>query len=155
MTSRPWNTGEVKVLRMFAALGAAGVAQLLERSVSSVESQARSLGVSMVATGDDIDLTMAPGAVLERIREAATLNVCPVCGMRLANVKATGLCRVCHLDQLIALRESQLQEVARVKRLTKLRQDKRRLRICEACYKDFYPRPASKATKCFDCGGGE
>lgn len=155
MTNRPWNTGEIKVLRIYAALGASGIAQLLERSISSVESKARELRVSLVATGDDFDLTLAPDVMLQRISEAPDLNICPLCGTRLATIKATGMCRVCHLDQLIALRETQLAELTRVKRLTKLRQDKRRLRICDGCFRDFYPRPDSKATKCADCGGAE
>lgn len=155
MTPRPWNMGEVKILRTFAGLGAEAVATLLERSIGSVEAKAKELRVSLVVTGEDIDVTLTPTQILARLREVPDLQICPLCGMRLATMKATGMCRPCHLDQLIALRETQLAEAIRQRKLTSLRQNKHRLRICEACDRPFYPRPESKTARCAECGGGE
>jgi hypothetical protein len=70
-------------------------------------------------------------------------------------MKATGMCRTCHLDQLIVLRETQLTEAIRERKLTSLRQNKHRLRICVICDRPFFPRPTSKAIKCEMCGGTE
>ena len=151
MTSRPWNTGELKVLRLYAALGAADVAKLLERSLGSVEAKARELQVSLAATGEDIELAWTTDFLLERLRRSVGLEVCPICGQRLAIMRNTGVCRVCHLDQLIHLREVQLQELARERKLTKLRQDKRRLRICDGCGDAYFPRVAAKAGLCQKC----
>ena len=155
MSSRPWTTGELQVLRRFAGLGAASIASLLERSVSSIEGKARDLHVSLVITNEDIDVSAATARLLQRIRETPGLQICPMCGKRLATMRHTGMCRCCHLEQLIALRETQLAEEIRLRKLTKLRQDKRRLRICEGCGDAFYPRPTSAATRCIDCGGTE
>lgn len=153
MSLRPWNTGELKVLREFAGLGARGVAQLLERSEKSVQAKARELRISLVATGEVISVHGAEVKILERIRKAPELEICPLCGTRLANMKSTGICRVCHLDQLITLREVQMLETARERKLTKLRQEKRRLRVCATCGRPFFPRVGSTATTCADCEG--
>ena len=152
--SRAWNTGELKVLRLFGELGADSVALLLERSVGSVQAKARELKVSLVATGNDVSIEGAGMKLLQRIRETPGLTICPLCGQRLATMKSTGICRVCHLDQLITLREVQLLETARERRLTQLRQEKRRLRVCAKCGRPFFPRVGSEASACGDCGGG-
>lgn len=153
MTQRAWNTGEIKVLRLYAGLGSAVLAELLERSRGSIESKAKELRVSLVVTGEDFDIRQASSKLLDRIRQAPDLHVCPLCGLRLANIKATGICRVCHLDQLISLREVQLLETARERKLTKLRQEKRRLRVCDTCGRPFFPRVGSTAATCNDCEG--
>lgn len=153
MTQRPWNTGEIRVLKTYASLGARGVAQLLERTESSVQAKAKELRVSLITTGEDINIEGVDVKILARIRQAADLNICPLCGQRLANMKSTGICRVCHLDQLITLREVQMLETARERKLTKLRQEKRRLRVCAYCGKPFFPRVGSTATHCQECEG--
>lgn len=153
MTPRPWHTGELKVLRIYAPLGSDVLAQLLERSKSSIEGKARELKISLQVTGEDINVSNAGVKILARIRQAPDLNICPLCGVRLATMKATGICRVCHLDQLITLREVQMLEVARERKLTKLRQDKRRLRVCDSCGRPFFPRVGSDASTCADCDG--
>lgn len=153
--SRAWNTGELKVLRMFSELGAEQVALLLDRSVGSVQSKAKELRVSLITTGNDVNVEGAGLKLLQRIRETPGLTICPLCGQRLATMKATGICRVCHLDQLITLREVQLLETARERRLTQLRQEKRRLRVCAKCGRPFFPRVGSEAAACGDCGGGQ
>lgn len=109
----------------------------------------------MKITGEDIDVSVITEKILARIREIPDLNICPVCGKRLATMKRTGICRPCHLDALIALRETQLAEEVRLRRLQKLRQDKARLRICPKCYSDYYPRAGSRMTRCENCGGRE
>lgn len=155
MSARPWTTGELQVMRIYAGLGVNSVALLLERSVTSVESKARELRVSLQITNEDIDVSTAPGRLLVRLREAVGLQICPMCGKRLATMRETGMCRCCHLDQLITLRETQLAEEVRLRKLTKLRQDKHRLRICDSCNEAFFPRANSPATRCPDCGGSE
>lgn len=151
MTARAWTTSELKVVREFATLGAVGVAELLDRSVSSVEAKAREMRVSLVATGDDVEVSRETLAILVRLRQASTLPICPSCGLRVAIMKSSGLCRVCHLDSLIELRETQIQELARERKLTKLRQDKRRLRICDICGEAFFPRMTNRPEVCSKC----
>lgn len=155
MSIRPWNTGELKVMKLYSGLGARVLAQLLERSVGSVESKARELKISLVTTGEDFDVTNVGTKLLARIQASPDLHLCPLCGVRLAIMKSTGICRVCHLDQLISLREVQLLEVARERKLTKLRQEKRRLRVCDRCGRPFFPRVGSTAAICNDCEGLE
>lgn len=151
MTARAWTTGELKVMREFASLGAPAVADLLERSVSSVEAKARELRLSLSNTGDDVDVSRETVAILSRLKMAHRLPICPSCGLRVAIMRTTGMCRVCHLDQLIELRETQMQELVRERKLTKLRQDKRRLRVCDICGDAFYPRVAEKPDVCSKC----
>lgn len=153
MTPRPWHTGEIKVLRIYAGLGAEVVAQLLDRSKSSIEGKAKELKISLQVTGKDINVLTAGSKILARVRQTPGLEICPLCGMRLATIKSTGICRVCHLDQLITLREVQMLEVARERKLTKLRQEKRRLRICDSCGRPFFPRVGSRSSTCNDCAG--
>lgn len=141
-------------MRVYANLGAKVVSELLERSQGSVEAKARELRISLVITGDDVPVPDS-AKLLSRIREIPELNICPLCGIRFANMRATGMCRACHLDQLIAHRETQLAELVRERKLTKLRQDKARLRICDGCGQAFYPRSSSRAKRCERCGGSE
>lgn len=147
---RPWTLVEVKVLRAYSGLGKAGVAALLGRSVDSVKWAARTHGVSLEVVDDDIDIAVEVLDVLERIREAPGLEVCPMCGRRFART-ATGLCRSCHLDQLLELHQERLDEEVRLRRLDKARQDRRRLRVCRSCGADFYPRPTSTDVLCKEC----
>lgn len=155
MTPRPWHTGELQVLKIWAPLGAVTIAAILDRSVASVEHKARELRISLTQTGEDIDVTQTPTKILDRLAQAPDLQVCPLCGKRLATMKATGMCRVCHLDQLILLRETQLAELVRERKLTKLRQDKKRMRVCSSCGRPYFPRESSGTKTCSDCGGNE
>lgn len=149
--AREWTTTEIQVLRYFAALGAEGVAQLLERSKASVEARAKASGISLRATGDDVDLDATPARLLRYVRKSPSFTVCPMCGKRLAMMVSTGMCRVCHLDRLIELRSEQLDIVVREKRLAKLRQDKKRMRVCVRCSAVFYPRADSTTEVCGGC----
>lgn len=149
---REWTTTEIGVLRAFASLGVEATAQLLERSEMSVKRKAQQLGISMKATGEDIDLQITPARVVAWIRQSPGASICPMCGKRLALMKTTGMCRVCHLDRLIEIREEQIAVQARERRLTTLRQAKKRLRICATCGGDFYP--SSKDDRCEKCRRG-
>lgn len=149
MASRPWTTKELDVLRAFAPLGVDAVASLLERSQASVSTKARELHVSLKATEGDVDLGVLPARLLTWVRATPSLRICPMCARRLALMQSTGLCRVCHLDRLIELRREELDVVIRQKRLDKIRQDKRRVRICDKCGREFYP--SSKSLLCSDC----
>ena len=154
MSPRPWTLDEIKVLRAFAALGVVAVAELLERSPSSVTAKATELQVSMRTTDDDIDLGLLPARILVWVRESPRLHVCPACGRRLARVRSTGLCRVCHLEGLLEIRREQLDVIVREKQLAQLRQQKKRVRVCRSCGEAFYPKTSSTATTCKSCGGG-
>lgn len=153
MTTRAWTTGELQVLKTYASLGASTVAALLERSISSVEHKAREVRISLEVTREDIDVTSASARLLAKVREIPGLAICPLCAKRFATMKSTGMCRSCHLEQLIALREEQLAEEIRLRTLTKLRQDKHRLRICDECNRAFFPRANSSTAICGECGG--
>lgn len=153
MTPRPWNTGELKVLDYYAGLGSQVLAELLDRSIGSIEAKAKERKISLVATGEDFDTDKLTKDILNRLRQIPSLSICPLCGSRLATMKASGMCRVCHLDQLITLRETQLLEIARERKLVKLRQDKRRLKVCSICGRPFYPRVGSDIIVCQDCDG--
>lgn len=153
MTKRPWTTGEIKVLRLFAGLGRDVVAQLLDRSPGSIEAKAKEIHISLVINEEDIDISRVGDGIIAKIRETPLLQVCPICGVRLATMRATGVCRVCHLDQLIDLREAQLLELARERKLVKLRQDKRRLKVCVICGRPFFPRVGSTVEVCQECDG--
>jgi len=155
MTRRPWTMNEVKVLRLFASLGAAAVGDLLERPASSVAAKAQELRLSVEVTGDDIDLSGESTRLLSWVRESTKLNLCPVCSRRLARMKSTGLCRVCHLDGLLAAREEQLEVQARERRLAAARKQKQRQRVCAHCGAEFYPRETSDAVLCSGCSPSE
>lgn len=155
MTPKPWHTGELQIIRLYAGLGGEAIGVLLERSTGSVESKARELGISLKIDNEDIDVSRLTDRLLTRLHEIPGLQICPLCGKRVATMKHTGMCRPCHLDQLIELRETQLSEEIRLRKLTKLRQDRRRLRVCSTCGQAFFPRPSSSAQTCQDCGGEE
>lgn len=154
--ARGWTTTEERVLVHFAALGADGLAQILERSKSSVKSKAEALGISLEADQESIDLRLTPANLLRYVHRSPELQLCPMCGVRLAMMTSTGICRVCHLDRLIELRLEQIEVVAREKRLARLRQDKKRLEVCSVCSAAFYPRvPTSDLDEplCTSCRG--
>jgi len=153
--STQWTSQEITIIKHYGPLGSSLLAALLDRSVESIETKAQELRISLVISVDDLDVSEIADRILTRIKDAPTLRLCPMCSKRLATMRATRMCRCCHLDQLIALREEQLSEEIRVRKLTKLRQDKRRLRICDDCSQAFFPRISSDSTRCADCGGSE
>lgn len=140
------------MLKLLAPLGSEAVAQILERDTKSVDSKAGELKIAMKGSDQDVDLQLVPARLLQWVKESPELQICPMCGRRLAMMKSTGLCRPCHLDRLIDLRQEQLEVIARGKRLTKLRQAKKRMRICESCGDAFYPRTSTPDKNCSKCG---
>lgn len=146
---RLWSVQEIRVVKAYADLGAAGVAELLDRSPQSVRHIAAMKGIPLRDSGEDVEILTVE--ILEKIKDAPTLSVCPMCGKRFARMKATGMCRCCHLDQLLDLHQERLDEQIRQLKLDKARQDKRRLRVCEKCGRPFFPRPSSKEILCGDC----
>lgn len=151
MNQRPWTTGELQVLRNFSSLGSEGVAALLERSQISVKHKAQELRISLQQTGQDIEINTAVINMIERVKESPLLQICPMCGRRLANMRLTGMCRPCHLDRLIRLQEEQLEVKLRQLRLDKIRQAKHRARVCDRCDQAFYPKTSSKKSICGEC----
>ena len=150
---RPWTVQELKILKAYAPLGRDAVAELLKRSVKAVEWAAVMNGISLKRSDDDVEVGTPAVEVLQRIRDTPGLPVCPMCGKRFARMKATGMCRTCHLDLLLEVHQEQLDEQVRLRRLDKARQDKRRLRVCDVCGQPFFPRTTSTDTTCSDCGG--
>lgn len=155
MTARDWTPAELKVLRLFATLGPEQVAELLDRDLADVVAKAAEENITLERTDADIDLGLDAPKLLQWIRQSTSLTLCPSCTRRLAMVKTTGLCRVCHLDQLIALRDEQLEVIVREKKLAAKRKQKQRLRVCYGCGDAFYPRENSTATLCGRCSGAE
>lgn len=146
-----WNTTEIKVIRLYAGLGGSALAELLERSRSSVEAKAQELGISLVVEHTDIEVDRNAARLLDLTRESVWAQICPVCGKRFVRMKSTGTCRCCHLDLLLSVHQEQLDELVRLRKLAKARQDKRRLRVCEKCGAAFFPRHTSTASTCGDC----
>jgi hypothetical protein len=124
--SKPWTMSEIKVMRLFASLGSKGVAQLLDRSVSSVSKQAQDHAISLEASKDDINIDDEVLNLLHRVVESQRLSICPMCGRRWATMKDTGICRPCHLDRLIALHQEQIDVEVRQRALTAARKEKQR-----------------------------
>ncbi|MDE2100841.1 MAG: hypothetical protein KGL39_26580 [Patescibacteria group bacterium] len=143
MTSA-WSVREVEALRVFAPLGVEGVAVLLERSPSAIAAQAKRNGISLVATASDIDAAAVPERVLRWVKVQHHVPLCPSCTQRVALIKSTGLCRVCHLDRLIAASAEELEVRARRQRLAALRQKRRRMRVCVVCGVEFFPKSSSE-----------
>lgn len=149
---KPWTTDELRVLKAYAGLGADAVAILLERSPQAVRWAATVNNISLQRTHDDVAINALTTDTLARVRETPALSICPMCGRRFARMKDSGLCRCCHIDLLLEVHAERLEEDIRAKRLDKARQDRRRLRVCERCGADFYPRPSSSDTTCRECG---
>jgi hypothetical protein len=116
--SRPWTTRELAQLRAERTLGAAALAERLERSLWSVKSQAKRERISLRRCGEGRGLALGqPRAVRLSLgvhaaavadpdmagqrallyREAA---LCPDCGRRRVTVPETGLCELCHVEFL-------------------------------------------------------
>lgn len=150
---RPWTMTELRVLRTLAPLGRDAVATLLERSATSVAAKASEMKISLIATGEVVEIDALVLTYVERLKETPLLSVCPCCGKRFANMRTSEMCRICHLDRLLDLHQERMDEELRQKRLAKARQDRHRMRVCDRCGGPFFPGTASKATVCNDCGG--
>lgn len=146
---RPWTVQEIRVVKAYAELGSTAIGEILERTPKSVRHIAELNGIKVENTGNDVDIQYALG-LIERVKEAPHLEICPMCGKRFARMKS-GLCRCCHLDTLLDLHQEKLDEQIRLRKLDKARQDKRRLRVCDRCGRPFFPRPSSNDEICQDC----
>jgi hypothetical protein len=144
--SRPWTTTEVKFLRAHAGDGARAIACALERSVVSVKKAAQRHRVSLRPSGcrtgtvlgqprgvslrPEVRATLAVDGTLinERLRIDAQAELCPSCGRRPQRVRATGLCRPCHLDRLAEAHRERQAELAAQRDLWRERQALKRQR---------------------------
>jgi len=124
-----WTTGEIKVLRENAQLGASELARRLGRSRRSVRSAAERVGISLrppgVRTGTLMGqphgmslrrdmreaLLACPHLLEERARMDRDAELCPSCARRTINVPATGLCRPCHMRHLADAHREALAEL--------------------------------------------
>ena len=74
--------------------------------------------------------------MLKRVRELATAEMCPACGLRPIGVRRTGLCARCHLDGLRLVHEEEIlkadAELARVAAKSKLYRRRQSLAEAEA-----------------------
>ena len=135
MERSEWTTGEVRMMRDNACLGAAALASLLGRSRGSVEQAAHRHRISLrrfgclrglvlgqprgVALRGDIraDLVADPHLaeiIARRLAADANADLCPQCAARPIRVRSTGLCLVCHLTELEThLRETEAEKAAR------------------------------------------
>lgn len=150
------------------------VARLLERTVASVEAEARRQRVSLRRDGERRGIRMGQprgvkladlgNVIAEDVRagrfdllvaerEIVTERTAPLCscGFHPVQVASTGLCRICHLKRLIEKHREQATVDKAQRELWKARQDKRRARTCESCGGLFHPRPTSTATVCPEC----
>lgn len=105
-------------MRENASLGVVAVANMLNRTPSSVRNAARRQRVSLRRPGyrggivlgqarglrlraDERDLLLKYGTlVAERMRIDGEAELCPACGRRPQRVRATGLCLACHKERL-------------------------------------------------------
>lgn len=130
--NRMWTTKELLALRESGHLGAAAVARLLGRSVTSVEKMAARQRISLRSDGErrgsvlgqprgvsiipEIRENVVSGrisdeAIAERMRLHEDASTCPCCGRRPIEVSSTGFCGVCHKNRLI---EAHLYELEKI-----------------------------------------
>ena len=147
---RPWTTAEERVVRELACLGRVVLAAVLERSPHSVACKASELGVSLRQGDSGTPDTKRQKALLARVAATAIAGWCPACGARPATMK-TGLCRVCHCEELIRAHNDERDERAAMQRLDLARQQKHRVKVCVSCGEVWYPRDPKTATVCRDC----
>lgn len=128
---RHWTHAEEEALRILGPqIGGPACAEALDRSVEAVRMRAKRLGVSLRRrrTLDPILTRSLSGAVLRRIRELTTAELCPSCGRRAIGVKSTGLCGPCHYDHLRQAHEEAIAEREAQRRLWAARSKLHRLR---------------------------
>lgn len=127
------------MLRTFAAYGVQGLARLLERTPAAVRSKARELDIDLTEDPDSIDLRRAPERAISWVRKSTQLRICPSCSVRLATMH-TGVCRPCHLDRLIEMKQEEIAAKAKEKKLLAMRKRKQRVTACVVCGITFFPR---------------
>lgn len=151
MMGRPWTIAEIQDLKTLAPLGLKHIAWALDRSEHSIRCKAHEHGISLKVSAEvEAFATIRPDTS-QRLVDIAHSYLCPACGARRASVKTTGFCGPCHYDLIIETKKADLEVEVRHRQMTALRQQKRRLRVCEDCGQDFYPRLESRHTLCPDC----
>lgn len=135
---RPWTHSEEEALRILGPqIGGPACAEALDRSVEAVRMRAKRLGVSLGKrrTLDPILTRSRSEAVLRRIRELTTAELCPSCGKRFVGVRSTGLCGRCHFESLVAVHEEEIARLEGQRELwaarSKLRRRRHELRKLE------------------------
>ena len=144
-----WTSSELAALRSNAHRGAVECARLLERSVGAVKQAAYRHRISLRRSGSrsgavlgqprgvslkramrdaSLDGTVDPELVAARMRLDAGAALCPACTIRPVRVRATGLCRVCHLSHLAAQHREVLAEHESQRELWQARQQLKRSR---------------------------
>ena len=132
MSKRAWTTTELVCLRENRELGAAALAELLDRSLWSVKRAAYRQRISLRRPGDARGhvlgqpralqlsagareaIRAAPDLYAERLRVSRDSSLCPECAYRPIQVESSGLCRSCHaehLEQLYRNAQGELQLV--------------------------------------------
>ncbi len=117
---RPWTISEEKALTVLASLGIALLVVIFERPSNSIRKKASRLGVSVkrISEISDTDLTHAQ---LEHVRRINGAALCPSCARRFAAIKSTGLCGVCHKDELIKGHHATLAELEKQREVNRLK----------------------------------
>ena len=144
-----WTSSEIATLRSNASRGAAECALLLGRSIGSVKQAAHRHRISLRRSGSRsgtmlgqprgialksrmreqlLDGTVDPELVAARMRMDTAAQLCPSCTFRPVRVRATGLCRVCHLAHLTARHREVLAEHESQRELWQARQQLKRSR---------------------------
>lgn len=118
MSKRAWTTAELACLRENRELGAAALAELLDRSLWSVKRAAYRQRISLRRPGDArghvlgqprtlrlrVDareaMRMTPDLYAQRLRVSRQASICPECARRPIQVETSGLCQPCHARHL-------------------------------------------------------
>jgi hypothetical protein len=118
MSKRAWTTTELARLQENRELGAAALADLLDRSLWSVKRAAYRQRISLRRPGDarghvlgqprtlrlraDVReaLRSAPDLYAQRLWVSREASICPDCAHRSIQVETSGLCRPCHARHL-------------------------------------------------------
>ena len=130
--TKPWTTGDLRLLRQYGHLGAVAAAELLGRSPRAVKCAAYRYRISLRRRGCRRGLVLGQprGCSLAReIREdivsgrvnaetmarrmalAPDAPLCPCCAHRPAEVRSSGFCLQCHNDRLIAAHLQALEDI--------------------------------------------
>jgi hypothetical protein len=147
--TRQWTTGELRIMRDNAQLGAVEVARLLGRSVTSVRKMASRQRVSLRAAGmhrglvlgqprgvslrtdirdDLVSGRVSASVIAQRMKLDADAELCPACGRRPARVRVTGLCLCCHKALLTEKHHEVLDEIASNREQNRVKQAAKRAR---------------------------
>jgi len=130
--SRMWTTADLVVMREHAHLGAAAVALLLGRSVTSVRFEAHRFRISLrrtgerrglvlgqprgqailpVIRGDVVSGKVSAEAIAERMTLLRDAALCPVCARRPIEVPSSGYCVCCHKRLLSEAHLAELEKI--------------------------------------------